>query len=179
MATAETTKRGRATPRRLSDAEIDAQIPAAKRREAAAYASGLRATAARYDKATERVVLELSNGVGFAFPVTTVRGLEHASHMQRAALELDPAGSGVIWNALDADISVPGLLAATFRRAGVASLLGTAGGAAKSEAKASAARANGAKGGRPRRVVVERKEKGAHAVNRKGSSAHEAAKSAK
>jgi hypothetical protein len=99
-------------------------------------------------------VLELSNGVAFAFPVKIVRGLEKASRAQRANLELSPSGSGVIWDALDADISVPGLLAETFRRAGVASVLGNAGGAAKSAAKSKASRANGAKGGRPRKKAL-------------------------
>jgi len=37
----------------------------------------------------------------------------------------------------------------------MASRMGSAGGAAKSEAKASAARANGAKGGRPRKIAKE------------------------
>lgn len=151
---AEATKRGRAPGRRLTNSEIDAQIPIARAREAAAYAAGMRATSARYDEKTERVVLELSNGVGFAFPAKLVRRLAKASRTQRAELELSPSGSGVIWEALDADISVPGLLAATFRRSGVASVLGKAGGAVRSDAKAKAARANGAKGGRPRKALA-------------------------
>lgn len=141
----------RKTPERsrsLSDAEIDSQIPSARAREGAAYRAGLRATTAHYDATTERIVLELSNGVAFAFPAKHVRGLANASPAQRAALALSPSGSGVIWDDLNADISVPGLLAATFRRSGVARLLGGLGGAVKSEAKTNAARANGKKGGR-------------------------------
>ena len=114
----------------------------------------MRAVAAHYDYATKRVVLELSNGTAFAFPAKIVRGLEKASRAQRAALALSPSGSGVIWDALDADISVPGILSATFRRAGLAMMLGRAGGEAKSKAKSKAARANGKKGGRPRNSVA-------------------------
>ena len=149
---AETTKRKARSVRELTDAELDAQIAAGNARENAAYAAGLRATSAHYDHATKRVVLELSNGTSFAFPANLVHGLEKATRAQRSAVELSPSGSGVIWYALDADMSVPAILAASFRQAGLASLLGTAGGAVKSKAKAKAARANGAKGGRPKKV---------------------------
>ena len=83
-----------------------------------------------------------------------VRKLGKASHVQRSRLELSPSGGGIIWDALNADISVPALLAITFRRVGVAGVLGKAGGAAKSDAKARAARANGAMGGRPRTTRI-------------------------
>lgn len=148
---AETAKRNRAPARRLTDAEIDAQIPAARARESVAVKAGLRARTARYDAKSERVVLELTNGIALAIPVSLVRGLKRATAAQRAALELSPSGSGVIWEALDADISVPGLLASTFSRSGAASALGSAGGRVTSLAKAKAAKANGAKGGRPSR----------------------------
>ncbi len=147
---AEATNRGRRSIRDISDEELDEQIAAATAREDAAISAGLRAVAAHYDHTTKRVVLELSNGTSFAFPANLVHGLEKATRAQRAAVELSPSGSGVIWYALDADMSVPGILAASFRQAGLASFLGAAGGAVKSKAKARAARANGAKGGRPR-----------------------------
>ena len=150
---AETTKR-RGARRRLTDAEIDAQIPIARAREAVASEAGLRAKTARYDVASERVVLELTNGIAFAFPAHLVRGLEQATPAQRAELTLSPSGNGVLWEALDADISVPGLLASTFGRGIAASTLGKAGGEARSAAKAKAAKANGAKGGRPRKTSV-------------------------
>lgn len=144
------------SPRKQTDAQFEAELAAATAREAAEYDAGMRAVAAHYDHATKRVVLELSNGTAFAFPAKIVRGLEKASSAQRAALELSPSGSGIIWDALDADISVPGILSATFRRAGLAMMLGRAGGEAKSKAKSKASRANGKKGGRPRSSAVTR-----------------------
>ncbi len=42
----------------LSEADILAQIPGARAREAQARTHGLRATSARYDRTAERVVLE-------------------------------------------------------------------------------------------------------------------------
>ena len=138
------------SPRLPRAAQFQAELVAATAREAAEYDAGMRAIAAHYDHATKRIAVELSNGTAFAFPATIVRGLENASRAQRAALQLSPSGSGVIWDALDADISVPGILSATFKRAGLAMMLGKAGGEAKSKAKSKAARANGKKGGRPR-----------------------------
>lgn len=139
------------TPKRhrLTDPEIDAQIPSARAREREEIVAGLRARAARYDARSQRVVLELTNGTAFAFPIALVKGLESATAAQRATLELSPNGSGVRWLALDADISVPGILAASFGRA-IAGTYGKAGGASRSRAKRKAARENGKKGGRPR-----------------------------
>jgi hypothetical protein len=136
--------------RPLSTREILKQIPAARRREQIERGIGLRAASALYDVAHERVVLELTNGVAFAFPVNIVRGLAKASSEERAALELSPSGDGVLWPKLDTDVSVPGLIAEAFGRDAVAKVLGRLGGQVKSEAKANAARENGAKGGRPR-----------------------------
>lgn len=143
-------KQSRVVRRRLTEAQIDAQTSAARVRESRARATGLRAKSARYDDRSERVVLELTNGIALAFPVRLVRGLEHATRAQRAALTLSPSGSGVIWEELDADVSVPGVVASTFGRQLAASALGSAGGKSRSTAKAKAAKANGAKGGRPR-----------------------------
>jgi hypothetical protein len=97
------------------------------------------------------VAPELTNGVAFAFPVGLVPGLAHASSAQRAALTLSPTGDGILWPQLDTDVSVPGLIADAFGRAAAAKALGRLGGRVKSEAKDSAARANGARGGRPRK----------------------------
>jgi hypothetical protein len=56
------------------------------------------------------------------------------------------------WPRLDADLYVPGLLSGALgSRAWMAAQLGAEGGRASTPAKAEAARANGAKGGRPRK----------------------------
>ena len=74
-------------------------------------------------------------------------------------IRLMPGGAGLIWND-DVDLSVPGILAASLGTAIGMRVLGRAGGLVKSSAKRDAARKNGAKGGRPRKVdpgVRERK----------------------
>lgn len=129
----------------LTDAEMDAAFA---RGEAARRAEP-RASAARYDPALDRVVVELTNGCTFAFPPRLAQGLEGATPEQLAAVEVLGAGYGLHWEALDADLSLPGLMAGLF---GTAAHMARQAGRATSPAKAAAARANGARGGRPRRA---------------------------
>jgi hypothetical protein len=96
--------------RRPSDAEILAQIPAARVRERRERKQGLRASAARYDRTTGRVVLELTNGCLFAFPVGAITAPQAASASELATVEIDPSGGALRWDDLDVDLSVPGLL---------------------------------------------------------------------
>jgi len=126
----------------------DARIDAALERGRLAHLNEPRAASARYDGKLCRVIVELTNGCTFSFPPHLAQGLETATEEQLAQVEILGAGYGLHWEALDADLSVPGLLAGLFgTRSHVARLAGQA----TSPAKAAAARANGAKGGRPRR----------------------------
>jgi hypothetical protein len=72
-----------------------------------------------------------------------------------ADVEIAGAGHALHWPQLDADFTVPGLLMGVFgTRAWMASEFARRAGQAKSPAKAAAARANGRKGGRPRRKAA-------------------------
>lgn len=126
----------------------DAQIDAALERGRTARLHEPRAAAARYDRQLGRVIVELVNGCTFAFPPKLAQGLEAATEEQLSQVEILGAGYGLHWEALDADLSIPGLLAGLF---GTKAYLAQQAGRATSLAKAAAARANGAKGGRPRR----------------------------
>lgn len=135
----------------LTDAEILAQIPAARARERRERKQGLRASRAHYDRASRRIVLELTNGYSFAFPVRAVRALDGVTPAQLARVELDPSGGALRWDALDIDLSVPGLL---FSAVGVEEKLrhlASLAGSSRSDAKAKAARVNGMRGGRPKK----------------------------
>ena len=69
-----------------------------------------------------------------------------------ARIDISPERTGLHWPDLDVDLYVPALIQGLFgTRRWMASLLGQAGGRARSEAKTRAARANGRKGGRPRK----------------------------
>lgn len=136
------------TPR----ATILAQLPAARAHGARERRAGRRALSARYDRRSGRIVLELTSGYLFGFPVKMVPALARATPTQLAAVEVSPGGGALHWDALDADLSVPGLLLDSVGRAQRLSELGRLAGRATSRAKAAAARMNGAKGGRPRKV---------------------------
>ena len=126
----------------------DAQIDAAAERRRIARLTEPRAANARYDRDAGRVIVELTNGCVFAFPPRLAQGLEVATDDQLASVEILGSGYGLQWEALDVDLSIPGLLAGLFvTRAFMARNAGRA----KSPAKAAAARSNGAKGGRPRK----------------------------
>jgi hypothetical protein len=97
-------------------------------------------------------MLELTSGFVFGFPAAAVPALARATPAQLAAVELSPGGGALHWEALDVDLSVAGLLLASVGRAEKLRELARLAGATTSEAKAAAARANGAKGGRPRKA---------------------------
>ena len=128
----------------LTDMEIDA----AMERGRIAREIEPRAASARYDRQSGRVIVDLTNGCTFAFPPRLAQGLEDATDDQLAALEVLGLGYGLHWEALDVDLSIPGLLAGIF---GTKAFMARRAGQTRSPAKAAAARANGAKGGRPRK----------------------------
>ena len=128
----------------------DAAIDAALERGRAAHAGEPRAAAARYDRASGRVIVDLTNGCAFAFPPRLAQGLETASDDQLAAVEILGRGYGLHWEELDVDLSLPGLMAGLF---GTKAWMARHAGRATSAAKAAASRANGAKGGRPRKTA--------------------------
>ena len=84
--------------------------------------------------------------------VREVEGLADADPEGLAEIEITPSGLGLHWPALDADVYVPGLMAGSLgSRHWMACELSAQGGRVSTPAKAAAARANGAKGGRPRK----------------------------
>ena len=134
-------------------AEILAQIPAARAHGAREWKEGRRATSARYDRPTGRIVMELSNGYLYGFPTIAIPELAKASAKQLAAVKVSPGGFGLHWEELDADLSVSGLLLSSLGRKEKLTELARIAGRTKTPAKAAASRTNGAKGGRPRKVA--------------------------
>lgn len=112
-----------------------------------------RAARARYDRRTGRIAVDLTNGCTFFFPARALQGLAKATDAELAEVEILGTGYGLHWETLDADFTVPGLLMGVFgTRAWMTSELARRAGQTRSPAKAAAARANGRKGGRPRRA---------------------------
>ena len=127
----------------------DTQIEAARERGRIAQQTEPRAVSARYDSQAQRIIVELSSGATFAFPPALVEGLNGAAPQDLAEIEVSPIGYGLHWPRLDEDYSIPGLMAGIF---GTAKWMAARAGRGSSPIKAAAARANGAKGGRPRRA---------------------------
>jgi hypothetical protein len=132
----------------------DADFEAAEARGRKMLETEPRATSARYDRRSGRVVIDLVNGCTYAFPVQLVQDLQGASHDELANVEVEGLGFDLHWPALDADLYVPALVAGIFgTRNWMTKELARRAGQAKSPAKAAAARANGSKGGRPRKLA--------------------------
>lgn len=113
------------------------------------------ATAARYDKRLRMVMVALNTGLTVAFRPADVQGLETATVTDLSVIEISPSGFGLHFPTLDADIWLPGLLAGHFGSTNwMAAQLGKAGGKVRSPAKTAACRANGKRGGRPRKNVA-------------------------
>jgi hypothetical protein len=111
-----------------------------------------RAISAVFDEAQDKIVVELSTGLTISFHPRDAQGLEEATLPDLKEIEISPSGFGLHFPRLDADLYIPALLEGFFgSRKWAASRLGVRGGQATSEAKASAARANGLLGGRPRK----------------------------
>ena len=125
----------------------DSQIDAALARGKIARGTEPRAIAARYEENPARITIELTNGCTFSFPPSLAQGLQTATDAELSQVELLGAGYALHWEALDTDLSIPGLLAGLF---GTHAHMARHAGQTTTPAKAAAARANGAKGGRPR-----------------------------
>jgi hypothetical protein len=114
----------------------------------------VRAVGARFDPAQQQVVVALANGATFSFPPALAQGLANASAADLSDIELTPQGTGLHWPRLDADLTVEGLLAGLFGSRSWMRAHAAKAGSVKSAAKTQAARANGAKGGRPRKTAA-------------------------
>lgn len=110
------------------------------------------AVRAEYDAGQNRLVVDLNTGVTIMVPVHLMQELADATADDLQEIEITPAGLALHWPRLDADVYVPSLMQGVYGTKGwMAAQLGAAGGRATSAAKTAASRANGAKGGRPRK----------------------------
>ena len=104
---------------------------------------------ARYDAGADSVELRFRGGGSMSIPRAIVPGLERASASKLESVVVSPAGDALSWQSLDVDVYVPGLVERAFGTRLFAASTGRRGGRRRSKAKATAAKANGAKGGRP------------------------------
>ena len=134
---------------KLGSQPADAQADAAALRAERLKKILPRATEARYNRKLRMIVVTFANGAVFSFPPALVRGFSTASPEQLAHIRILRNGAELRWEDLDTDLAVSGLLNQIFS---TRKLLARIAGQVKSPAKTSVARANGAKGGRPRKL---------------------------
>jgi len=133
-----------------TDAVIDSAIARAKEYEP--YRPVV--TAAAYSPSRDAVSLRFRTGVELLIPRKLLQGLESAKPSELRRIEISLHGSALRWPSLDVDHYVPGLMEGVFGNRRWMSAIGKKGGAARSVAKARAARKNGRKGGRPAREAA-------------------------
>ena len=129
-----------------------------KRAEAAArdrLSAFPRVVGVRHSEELDRLLIDLSTGIGLVVDYRDVEGLEHARADDLNLAEVSPSGFGLHFPSLDADVYVPALIEGKLGSAAyMAARLGASGGRKRSPEKARAARENGRMGGRPRKQVT-------------------------
>ena len=136
----------------LNRAEYDAAHSRARK----AAKTEPRATSARFTGG--KLVLELGGAVKVTIPRDRVPGLAIAHPHAIANVKIEGGGEYLRWPDLDVDHSVPILLADVLGIRTARDVARSAG-SATSTAKAAAVRANGAKGGRPRKTTSPPKKR--------------------
>jgi hypothetical protein len=131
----------------------DAEIEAARRRYDERLRTEPLATSVRYDEPTDKVVIEINNGATLIVPRLLMQGLTEATVAQLRRGDIAGHGTCLEWRDVDADFTIISLLGGVFGGKRWMAELARRAGSTPSPAKAAAARRNGAKGGRPRKVA--------------------------
>jgi hypothetical protein len=132
-----------------TDAEIEAALERAKLHDGDPLARTV-----EHIPALNLLIVGLSNHRRLVLPIEDLQGLGNATHKQIQNYELLGRGTGIGFPDLDVDLYVPALIEGVYGNRRWMAQLGKKGGKAKTEAKRKAAKANGAKGGRPTRAAA-------------------------
>jgi len=136
---------------RISDAEYAAALAAGR----IEVETEIRAQAARYVPERDAIEIVTSRNAGFLIPRQWIGALQDVPTEELSKLEVWPDGSAIELEDRDIQISVHGLLTAILPAMlpsrSVAAIFASRGGHATSRAKRKSSRANGRKGGRPRK----------------------------
>jgi len=134
-----------------TDADIDrALLRAGKLRDEP------RVIAVEYRSGTglDLLILKLSDGRRELIPREDLEGLRNATRKQIANVEIVGRGTALRWPDLNLDLYVPALLSHIYGTRRWMAEIGRRGGSVISRAKRQASRANGLKGGRPRKQLA-------------------------
>ena len=137
-----TKRRGRIL---TTDAEMREAARAAREREKTAT----KIRAAHYDPVRDAVVTELSTGVTLAVPRRAIAGFARAAPDALSDIEINPGAESLWSDTVDDGVLLEQLIEIAAGEEILKVLGGRVSGRRRSAAKTAAARANGAKGGRP------------------------------
>jgi hypothetical protein len=147
-----TTKRPR--PKGVTNAEIDALLRASRERRKTATTI----LAARYDTKTDTVVVNLSTGVALIVPRAKIAGFSKAAPSDLSDIKIDPGAESLWSDTVDDGVLLEQLIEITAGSENLAELGARILGRRKTPARAAASRANGKKGGRPRKTPARAKK---------------------
>ncbi|WP_341523402.1 DUF2442 domain-containing protein [Pseudomonas sp. G.S.17] len=117
--------------------------------------TGLLASTVEFLPAQQALLIGFADQCAIALPIRNYPELAHLSIQELESLELGFGGSAVCLEARDLHVSIAGLISASAPLMEMAAtMIAARNGSRSSSAKAQAARANGAKGGRPRKLVT-------------------------
>jgi hypothetical protein len=134
----------------MSEAEFERQYIEATRLGEEEQRTKPWASAVRYDRRSSRLVVTLNKGTILSVPTALIPELKGLTSDDLAKVSVLGAGFDLDWEEPDVQVSVAWLLTGMYGDTTALSVIGRKGGSVTSEAKTAAARANGAKGGRPR-----------------------------
>lgn len=137
---------------KLTDRQIEAQIDAAIARQSQIDAVEPRANKVLFDNG--RFTLHFTNSASFSFLAKSVEAIATLPTEILATVELTPSGKGLRWDEPDIDLSIQGLLLGIFGSNVWMKQIASLGGSSTSEKKKAASRANGMKGGRPKKPTT-------------------------
>ena len=135
---------------RLTDRQIEDQINTAIARKPAIDAVEPIANKVIFDRG--RITLYFTNGATFSFLAKSIEEIANLPFDVLATVKLTPSGKGLRWDKPDIDLSVQGLLLGIFGSNVWMKEIAAKGGSSTSEKKKAASRANGEKGGRPKKA---------------------------
>ena len=137
----------------FSEEAVAHSLKAATKRGQEFLATTPRAVEAFFDEEKQLITVYLNNGCVFGFPPRYLKELRTATDAEISQITVTPQGTALHWEHLDAHYRLIGLLNGIFGTKAWLAELGRKGGSVTTDAKAKAARINGAKGGRPRKTA--------------------------
>ena len=146
----------------VSDSDIDALLRASRN-------GRKRATtilAARYDAKSDMLTVKLSTGVALIVPRKKIAGFAKAAPSDLSDLTIDVGAESLWSDTVDDGVLLEQLIEITAGSEDLAAFSGRVLGRRKTPARAAASRANGKKGGRPRKNPKTKMKKASHKTRR-------------